>query len=209
MFMYYVRRRGVRTTRFVYPVLFWLTHFFILDSPLPLSFSFLSFSFFPFFFLFACFLFVFFLFRVVLPNPGKIDGPEGFKRIKLYTNTPKIFWFRIDSFSSNVGQSVNEIQQAIDRLRSRTVSSYENFLEHRPFSVHQHGQHQYWRGEVMWKWSICRCHLSSSSRACFDDKWGGGADVEEGEEGRWNFKPLYVLGLKWIHLLVIIFFILS
>ena len=35
-----------------------------------------------------------------------------------------------------------------------------------------------------------------------------GADVEEGEEGWWNLKPLYVLGLKWIHLLVIISFIL-
>ena len=41
---------------------------------------------------------------VVLPSPGKIDGLEGFKRLKLYPNTPKTFRFRIDSFSSNVGQ---------------------------------------------------------------------------------------------------------
>ena len=77
---------GLRASRFLYPVLSWLSHFFILPVESPFR---------PFFF---------FLLGVVLPSPGKIDGPEGFKRIKLYPNTPKTFRFRIDSFSSNVGQ---------------------------------------------------------------------------------------------------------
>ena len=42
-------------------------------------------------FFFFSFFFVFFVFCVMLPSPGKIDGPEGFKRIKLYPNEPKTF----------------------------------------------------------------------------------------------------------------------
>ena len=86
MLIYYVRETGGGGEGENHPLPVPSALFFILEFPLSLSLTFV------------------FFFCVVLPSPGKIDGPEGFKRIKLYPNTPKTFRFRIDSFSSNVGQ---------------------------------------------------------------------------------------------------------
>ena len=83
MLIYYVRETGGEGQNYPLPVPSAL--FFILESPLPLSLS-LFFSYFLFFFGFC-----FFVFCVMLPSPGKIDGPEGFKRIKRYPNAPKTF----------------------------------------------------------------------------------------------------------------------